>query len=691
MMIKQKIITDAMQKIVLGQTIKAVTSNVLDDDGNDITTKLSNRLKADIKLALSKALINHIENINMARPSTFSQDWIPHYTKKGETKKDILKVPVEIENVPNVTVGNLIHAHVNIEKKLNSFIDKFEKPAPKIKTSVAQESFPEKVGVLRWKSANNRRKVYDYWKDISKIFKELESQTKKWAEKLKGTNDKKNLTESLNDLENYVIEMNDVQQMPVGTHLDIFEDILNELQSALTTKQKDASKNPNLDEEYVRRVAEMSTKTITSKIERAADEMDDVDPLLAASISNGLTKLGYSKKTLETQKNRLLRESKKLDIGESKIFEKKLDELITEAEAINPPFYLPDTEFTSIDGFDWLSHEKYLKTIHDILFKEGSRREMGRPRDVGGEMTGRDIYVESRPSSQSSKPIPPVLLNTIKKYYSPLSRTNTNFMGNPPKFMESSTWDDIMSLDDDPTLDFDKTLISPKQMEALADFIGMFRRGAEEKYDDATKDLAYRVFGVLDELFKGKHRKANQETIGWFLNKNNPPTGERFMGESIEKLAKRYDQQKEPVYPLLDMEGLINSPKFINLFDPDNTPTRGLEGVTANLRKNLFDQVKKLNENYKKLAKKKKDVHSQILETHDVIRKSYGKPIHYGMNDLGDIEDANYVLKRLSSQGYDLTAIELTAMVESISSFDRIAKSFGVNEETVYLAKGLCR
>ena len=61
------------------------------------------------------------------------------------------------------------------------------------------------------------------------------------------------------------------------------------------------------------------------------------------------------------------------------------------------------------------------------------------------------------------------------------------------------------------------------------------------------------------------------------------------------------------------------------------------------------------------------------------------------MNDLGDIEDANYVLKRLSSQGYDLTAIELTAMVESISSFDRIAKSFGVNEETVYLAKGLCR
>ena len=59
--------------------------------------------------------------------------------------------------------------------------------------------------------------------------------------------------------------------------------------------------------------------------------------------------------------------------------------------------------------------------------------------------------------------------------------------------------------------------------------------------------------------------------------------------------------------------------------------------------------------------------------------------------DLTDIGDVSYVLKRLSNRGYDLTAMELTNMVESISSLDRIAKSFGVNEETVYLAKGLCR
>ena len=58
---------------------------------------------------------------------------------------------------------------------------------------------------------------------------------------------------------------------------------------------------------------------------------------------------------------------------------------------------------------------------------------------------------------------------------------------------------------------------------------------------------------------------------------------------------------------------------------------------------------------------------------------------------LTNIEDFSYLLKRLSNRGYDLTAMELTDMVESVSSLNRIAKSFGVNEETVYLAKGLCR
>ena len=163
------------------------------------------------------------------------------------------------------------------------------------------------------------------------------------------------------------------------------------------------------------------------------------------------------------------------------------------------------------------------------------------------------------------------------------------------------------------------------------------------------------------------------------------------MGEPIKELAEKYEKGGRTVYPIMAMEGLINSPKFINLFNPVNPPTQGLHKVTARVKKKLFDQVKALNQEYKRLAKKKKDINSQILETHDVIRKTLGKPIYYGMCDLTDIGDVSYLLKRLSNRGYDLTAMELTNMVESISSLDRIAKSFGVNEETVYLAKGLCR
>ena len=642
-MIKQEIITDALTKITnQKKTIKEVVPNPTLDGKKNITVALRKQLKKIITDALSKALVNYSDSNTLK----WTKEWNPHSTKKGLTSDDIESVEVEIKGVPNITVGNLIHANDNIQNKLEKFIAEFEKPTEETKKTISKDSFPEKVGVLKWRSANSRKKVYDYWEDISKMFDDLESQTRKWAETLTDKN-KGNVVDSLENLENYVIKINDVQQIPVGTHLDIFADMLEEIKASL------------LSDDGVVKFTE--NKILAAKTGDAADDMDDVDPLLAVSISKGLTKLGYSKETLLREKENLLEQSKKLDEKPREMFEKMLDSLIDEAEAIDAPFYLPDTEFTSTDE------------------QARQRREDNHKK-----------YLEMIALAADEKEINPVLLTTLKKYYGPISKTNMNLMGSPPKFMESSTWDNIMSLDSESTLDYDDTLVSAKQMEALAEFIGKYRKGALEVYDDNTKDLAYKVFGVLDELFKGEHRKANQETLGWFLNKNNPPAGERFMGESIEELADRYDEQKESSYPLLDMEGLINSPKFISLFEPTD-PDAKLENVKPTVKKKLFEQVKKLNNNYKKLAKKKKDINSQILETHDVIRKSFGKPIYYGMNDLTDIEDTSYVLKRLSSRGYDLTAVELTAIVESISSFDRIAKSFGVNEETVYLAKGLCR
>lgn len=698
-MIKDNIINDAIDKIVKRKmTIEAVSDEYADDKVVD-ENELEEKLEDLIYNGLAEAFTNYTNKPKLK----WSDKWIPHSTRKG-TKEELLNLPIKIKKITNLTVDDFIHANEEIKTKLENFMKDVEKSKEVASGNIrAVVSFPEKVGVLRWKSANTRKKVYNYWNGIFDKFNKLKKETNDWIETL-GEKDGKNLKEALDRLENYIIE-SDAEEMPVNTHIEIFENILEELSERKVLGQRaaqDSEMARTLASGQKEQVSEESEEDVRQTYEQAAQKMDLIDPLLAVAISNGLTKLGLSKQTLEREKRRIQIEAEDLPPSKKEKVMDRLQELIADVDDMrNIDFYLPNTQFTSKNESQtdamWEKHEDYLNLIHSILFKEGSRPEMGTPRGsaiVDERLRGQDIFVERRPAIKREEEIPPVLLDVIKEYYGPVLRTNKYFIGNPPDFMEKSIWEDISSLGGTVGFDFDEGLVAATQIDALTKFVSNYRKGAEIKnYDKSVENLAYTVWGILDKLFKGKYRQENKESIGWFLNRANAPQGERFMGESIKDLARKYEQGEGTgkIYPIMAMEGLINSRKFINLFNPKNPPTQGLFGVEPQVKKNLFDSIKELNEEYKRLAKKKKDINSQILETHDVIRKSLGKPIYYGMCDLTNIEDVSYLLKRLSNRGYDLTAMELTDMVESVSSLNRIAKSFGVNEETVYLAKGLCR
>ena len=78
-----------------------------------------------------------------------------------------------------------------------------------------------------------------------------------------------------------------------------------------------------------------------------------------------------------------------------------------------------------------------------------------------------------------------------------------------------------------------------------------------------------------------------------------------------------------------------------------------------------------------------------IMEAHDAIRKMQGKEIIYDCLSLTDVDNVDYVLKRVSK--YDLNVLDLQQIASDLDSFGNIAKSFGINEESVYTIKGLCR
>ena len=82
------------------------------------------------------------------------------------------------------------------------------------------------------------------------------------------------------------------------------------------------------------------------------------------------------------------------------------------------------------------------------------------------------------------------------------------------------------------------------------------------------------------------------------------------------------------------------------------------------------------------------EIQKQLLEAHDGIRIIKGWPIHYGLKSIYSIEGVNNMKDELSKYyGVDLTAMDITAIVEDVDSYSNIAKQNGISEEKVYLIK----
>ena len=75
------------------------------------------------------------------------------------------------------------------------------------------------------------------------------------------------------------------------------------------------------------------------------------------------------------------------------------------------------------------------------------------------------------------------------------------------------------------------------------------------------------------------------------------------------------------------------------------------------------------------------------LNTYDILKKAKGEEIYYGMLNQNSPDDISYIQKNIS----DIPATDIIGVVESISSYDRIGKNFGISEDEVYQIKGLFR
>ena len=85
---------------------------------------------------------------------------------------------------------------------------------------------------------------------------------------------------------------------------------------------------------------------------------------------------------------------------------------------------------------------------------------------------------------------------------------------------------------------------------------------------------------------------------------------------------------------------------------------------------------------------KRSPIQKKLLEAHDNIRILKKEPVYYGRHDLDDYESIQDMINKMYSKfNTDISASELTNIVEEVDSFDSISKAFGISKEEVYYIK----
>ena len=88
----------------------------------------------------------------------------------------------------------------------------------------------------------------------------------------------------------------------------------------------------------------------------------------------------------------------------------------------------------------------------------------------------------------------------------------------------------------------------------------------------------------------------------------------------------------------------------------------------------------------------KSETELKILDAHDSIRKMMGKPVYFNTSKLDNFEHANEAIDIMKkSFNIDITAHEISQIVNEVNSFEEISIKHGVPKEGVYFLKGTFR
>ena len=241
--------------------------------------------------------------------------------------------------------------------------------------------------------------------------------------------------------------------------------------------------------------------------------------------------------------------------------------------------------------------------------------------------------------------------------------------------------------------------IRPKHIRNITKFIEIARSTGAKSFTKEIFSQGKKAVRALDSIFGKEFNKKNKESIGYIIYDMGKKLGVKNMRDfdnkywsNIFSLYKNYKENRNSVdYPIDMLRHALNTPEFAAWIGLGEGKDKGMKGASPYTDKALAEAIIDLDRVFDTFHKMD-EINQSLLQAHDTIRKMNNKPIIHSHLSLDYIDHMDLTINKLHrEQRMDLTATEIHKIVKAVSSYESIAKNFGINEEVVYTVKAMFR
>ena len=232
-----------------------------------------------------------------------------------------------------------------------------------------------------------------------------------------------------------------------------------------------------------------------------------------------------------------------------------------------------------------------------------------------------------------------------------------------------------------------EAFVDEEDISSLTTFPRLLRTGdaikSFEKIKSASVKFARALYDVAESLdpkdktLNKKIKDSIQKDVAAILGSIRSITGRReefFMnnewGNNIGIMESYRNSKKDSFDDITVLKTVIDllESKHGETAVPDE-----------NQRKKLLDDLKEI---------KKSEIQRKILSVHDAIRLIKNEPIFYSKKKLDNIEHIGEMINKMEKEYHlDISASEISSIVNDVDSFNSISKSYGISTEHVYVIK----